>query len=37
MKKLVLMVLMGLAFLAAPTTSRAIGPIPTCNPCPNVR
>jgi len=37
MKKLVMMALMALAFLAAPNTSRAIGPVPTCNPCPNVR
>ena len=37
MKKLVLMALMALAFLAAPHTGRALGPVPGCNPCPNVR
>ncbi len=37
MKKLVLMALMALAFLAAPHTGRAIGPVPTCNPCPFAR
>jgi hypothetical protein len=37
MKKLVLLALMALAFVASTNTGRAVGPIPTCNPCPNVR
>jgi hypothetical protein len=37
MKKLVLLALMALAFVASSTSSRAEGPLPTCNPCPNVR
>lgn len=35
MKKLVLLALFALSFLAS--TSRAIGPLPTCDPCPWVR
>ena len=36
MKKLALLTLMALAFLASTNTGRATGPFPTCNPCPNV-
>ena len=37
MKKLVLLALMALAFVASTQTGRAVGDLPTCNPCPNVR
>jgi hypothetical protein len=37
MRKLVLLALVALAFVASTNTGRAIGPIPTCNPCPWVR
>ena len=37
MRKLVLLTLMALAFLATPNTGRAWIPWPTCNPCPMAR
>lgn len=37
MKKLVLIALMALGFLASTNTGRATGPFPTCNPCPFVK
>ena len=37
MKRLTLLALMALAFVASTNTGRAVGSIPTCNPCPNVR
>jgi hypothetical protein len=37
MRKLVLLALLALSFLATARTSRVIGPIPTCNPCDWVR
>jgi hypothetical protein len=37
MKKLILLAMMAFAFVASTNTGRAVGSIPTCNPCPNVR
>jgi hypothetical protein len=37
MKRIVLLALIAFAFMASTNTGRAVGPIPTCNPCPDVR
>jgi hypothetical protein len=37
MRKLILLAMMAVAFLASTNTGRAVGPFPTCNPCPFVR